>query len=67
MAPVSAALYTPTIVFNCALSIFVLVFFSYFLFLFCYFFFHFQMFCPFLTILFMLSFVFDFNGLVSMF
>ena len=42
-------------------------FFSFLSFSFCYFFFHFQSGCPFLTILFIFSFVFDFNGLVFMF
>ena len=71
MAPVSAVLYIPAIVFNCVLSIFSLclffpiLFFSFFSF--CYFFFHFQLFCPLSTILFNFSFVFDLNGLVSMF
>ena len=68
MAQVSAALYIPTsFFFNCVLSIFLSLSFSFpicFYFLFYYFFFHFQLFCPFLTILFILSFVFDFNGLV---
>ena len=43
--------------FNCVLSIFVFVFSFpiFFLFLFCFFFFHFQLFCPFLTILFILA------------
>ena len=73
MAPVSCRIIYPTIVFNCVLSIFVLVFFFsyflslFFLFLFCYVFFYVQLSCPFLTILFIFSFVFDFNGFVLCF
>ena len=40
--------------------------FFFFCFLFCYFSFHLQVFCPLLTIIFILRSVFDFNGLVSM-
>ena len=38
-----------------------------FFFFFATYFFHFQLWCHFLTILFIFSFVFDFNGLISMF
>ena len=69
MAPVSAASYIPTIVFNCVLSMFCpCLFLSYFLsvFLFATFAFIFSCFVPFDYFI-HFSFVFDLNGLVSMF
>ena len=58
MAPVSAAFYTPPIVFNCFFYLFLSLSFSFpvfFSFSFLLLFFHFQLFCPFLTILFILA------------
>ena len=67
IAPVSAALFTPTIVFNCVFIFFVFVcFFSYFL-SFLLTFLSFSVVLSLLTILFIFSFVFDFNGLVTIF
>ena len=68
MAPVLAALYIPTIVFNCVFDLFLSLSFHFpICFCFATFSFIFSCFVPFLTILFIFSFVFDFNGLVSMF
>ena len=68
MAPASAALYIPTIVLIAFLSGFFSFPFSiFFLFSFLLLFLSFSDVCPLLTILFIFSFVFDCNELVSMF